>query len=208
LRLENIMISLAKLGKRLGLLGIMLGGTQALQADPAGGWLSPNGTRSGNGTPGLAGTSPTAPQMGATMNLSLTDLQGRARLLHEQMRADTRHVAHLQQIARKAKDVIKLNCVNDKLVQVKPQMNIADAGEVDLEASTEFTRMAAFEIVAQAAESIRRLREEADQCIGEPITAGGDSSNSFTAPDVPDDPTKGFGGPVVIEAPGYASPFD
>jgi len=212
------MISLAKLGKRLGLLGIMLGGTQALQADPAGGWLSPNGTRSGNGTPSPAGASqtgtadPTQAQVGAqvgvTMNISLSDLQGRVHLLHEQMRADTRHVAHLQQIARKAKDVIKLNCVNDKLVQVKPQMNIADAGEAELEASNEANRMAAFETVTQAAESIRRLREEADQCIGEPITQGGDSSNSFTGPDVPDDPTKGFGGPVVIEAPGYASPFD
>jgi hypothetical protein len=215
------MISLAKLGKTLGLLGIMLGGTQAILADPAGGWLSPNGTRSGNGTTspaspaGPAGTSPTSgpdqtqgAQVGVSTNVSLVDLQGRARLLHEQMRADTRHVQHLQQIARKAKDVIKLNCVNDKLVQVKPQMNIADIGEAELEASNDANRTAAFETLAQAAESIRRLREEADQCIGEPITQGGDSSNSFTSPDVPDDPSKGFDGPVVIEAPGYASPFD
>jgi len=212
------MISLAKLGKRLGLLGVMLGGTQVLLADPAGGWLSPNGTRSGNGTPSPAGTNPTSTadptqgaqvgQVGVTMNISLTDLQGRVHLLHEQMRADTRHVQYLQQIARKAKDVIKLNCVNDKLVQVKPHMNIADTGETELEASNEANRMASFETIAQAAESIRRLREEADQCIGEPITQGGDSSNSFTGPDVPDDPTKGFDGPVVIEAPGYASPFD
>jgi hypothetical protein len=208
------MISLAKLGKRLGLLGLMLGGTQGLHADPAGGWLSPNGTRSGTGAPSPVGTSPTSTtdptqaQAGVAMNISLPDLLGRVHQLHEQMRADTRHVAHLQQIARKAKDVIKLNCVNDKLVQVKPQMNIADAGEAELEASNEANRMAAFETVAQAAESIRRLREEADQCIGEPVTQGGESSNSFTGPDVPDDPTKGFNGPVVIEAPGYASPFD
>ena len=125
----------------------------------------------------------------------------------EQTRADARHIQHLQQLARKEKDVIKLNCVNDKLVQVKPQMNIADRAESDLETASDASRMAVFDQISQAAENVRRLREEADQCIGEPIQTGGDSSNSFTGPNAPDDPTKGFTG-NEIEPPGYASPFD
>ena len=139
--------------------------------------------------------------------MSLADLQMRTHQLHEQTRADARHVQHLQQIARKEKDIIKLNCVNDKLVQLKPEMNIADAAEAQLEVSRDTERMAIFTSISQAAETVRRLREEADQCIGEPITTGSESSNSFTGPDAPDDPTKGMDNPE-IEPPGYASPYN
>ena len=208
---------------KLGLWGLLAGAAgQALYADPVGGWLSPNGI-SGAGSPsGASGssgaaanatspnaTSPTGAasgSAGATVVLSLPDIQMRVHQLHEQTRADARHIQHLQQIARKEKDIIKLNCVNDKLVQVKPQMNIADQGESDLEGAKDTNRMAIFETISQAAESVRRLREEADQCIGEPIIQGSESSNSFTGPQAPDDPTKGFGNP--IEPPGYASPFN
>ncbi|HEU4729805.1 MAG TPA: hypothetical protein VFT22_18040 [Kofleriaceae bacterium] len=139
--------------------------------------------------------------------LSLPDVQARVRLIHESTRADARHVQHLQQIARREKDVIKLNCVNDKLVQIKPELNIVDSATAEVESTTDGNRMAVFGSVTQAAENVRRLREEADQCIGEAITQGGESSNSFTAPPAPDDPTKGFTD-TPIEPPGYASPFN
>ena len=189
---------------KLGLWGVLVGGTAtALHADPVGGWLSPNGV-SGGPTTSATGT----PQGAAvTGTLSLADVQGRVHLLQEQMRADARHVQHLQQLARKEKDVIKLNCVNDKLVQLKPQMNLADTSAAEIEASTDANRMVVFEGFAEAAENVRRLREEADQCVGEPITQGGESSNSFTGPHAPDDPTKGFG-PTGLEPPGYASPYN
>jgi hypothetical protein len=217
---------------KIGLVGLLAGGTAtALYAEPAGGWLSPNGlngagagvtTMRSDGPTGGATGAPTPPgagmpaaptaqsgdQAGVTVGvtLSLGDIQVRVRVLHEQMRADARHIQHLQQMARKEKDVIKLNCVNDKLVQVKPEMNIADAGESELEAARDTDRMDLFDGIQKSAETIRRLREEADQCIGEPITSGGESSNSFTGPDAPDDPTKGFQNPE-IEPPGYASPY-
>ncbi len=191
-----------KLLAKIGLWGLLAGGTaSALYADPVGGWLSPNGV-SGSGM-----TKTDSGRVGATALLSLVDLQNRVHQLHDQMRADARHVMYLQQIARKEKDVIKLNCVNDKLVQIKPQMNVADAGESDLERAPDATRMAVFDSIAGAAEGIHRLREEADQCIGEPITQGGESSNSFTGPQAPDDPTRGFTG-GQLEPPGYASPFN
>jgi hypothetical protein len=199
-----------KLLAKIGLWGLMVGGTgSALHADPAGGWLSPNGVGGSNPTTTAPPVEPTgSARAGATAVISPADLQPRVHLLHEQMRADARHVQYLQQIARKEKDVIKLNCVNDKLVQIKPQMNMADSAESELGSSADATRMAAFDSVAQAAENVRRLREEADQCIGEAITQGGsESSNSFTGPQAPDDPSKGFGG-NQLEPPGYASPFN
>jgi hypothetical protein len=45
------------------------------------------------------------------------------RLRREQIQKDIdedhKHVLHLQALARKEKDVIKLTCINDKLVQMK-----------------------------------------------------------------------------------------
>ena len=202
---------------KIGLWGLLAGGTaSALYAEPAGGWLSPNGVSGGlsgtAGTTGATASTPTGSSTGTTsasaiMALSPAELQARVRQLHDQTRADARHIQHLQQIARKEKDIIKLNCVNDKLVQVKPQMNIGDAAEAELEGAKDADRMSLFETVSQSAETVRRLREEADQCIGEPIQTGGESSNSFTGPHAPDDPGKGFEGPD-IEPPVYASPFN
>jgi len=200
---------------KIGIWGLLAAGTaSALYADPAGGWLSPNGV-SGGASPsgsvsgsvnGSAGATVNG-SAGVTVTLSLADLQTRVRQLHDQTRADARHMQHLQQIARKEKDIIKLNCVNDKLVQVKPQMNIADAAGSELEGAKDTDRMGIFDTVSQATENVRRLREEADQCIGEPIQTGGESSNSFTGPQAPDDPTKGFGDDG-LEPPGYASPYN
>jgi hypothetical protein len=194
---------------KIGIWGILAGGTaSALYAEPVGGWLSPNGMGGGTGVTVTGSTQAGAGgTAGATMNLTLPDMQMRVRQLHEQTRIDARHIQHLQQIARKEKDIIKLNCVNDKLVQVKPQMNIADTGEAELEGAKDTDRLTIFEGISQAAENVRRLREEADQCIGEPIAQGSESSNSFTGPQIPDDPTKGFGG-GPIEPPVYASPFN
>jgi hypothetical protein len=211
---------------KIGLVALLAGTAGALYAEPAGGWLSPNGRSAAGGpsgssatpagtTPGTtAGTTATVQgpngvtgSVGATVVLSLPDMQMRVHQLHDQVRADARHIQHLQQIARKEKDIIKLNCVNDKLVQVKPEMNIADSAEAELESARDTERMSVFDTIAQAAENVRRLREEADQCIGEPTATGGESSNSFTGPPASDDPTKGFGG-GEIEPPGYASPYN
>ena len=198
---------------KIGLLGALAGGTAtALYADPQGGWLSPNGV-SGAGATSASGSTPAGQpgQAGAsgavTVTLPAIEVQTRVQVFVEQTRADARHMQHLQALARKEKDVIKLNCVNDKLVQVKPEMNIIDSGVAELESATDANRMQVFEGISTAAENVRRLREEADQCIGEPVQTGGDSSNSFTGPTAPDDPTKGFNGPE-LEPPAYASPYN
>jgi len=142
-----------------------------------------------------------------TATISFPDMLAQTKVIHAQLLKDWRHVKHLQETARKDKDVIKLNCVNDKLVQIKPQQNIADQARVLLEASSETDdRTALFAEVTIGGENIRRLREEADQCIGEPTLAT-ESQSGFTAPDVPDSP---YGDPwsPEFEPPGYASPYN
>ncbi|HEX4417957.1 MAG TPA: hypothetical protein VH165_08660 [Kofleriaceae bacterium] len=185
--------------------GLLVAGSgTALQADPAGGWLSPNGTAAGN--VGISG----GMRGGLTGRMSaqqVADVQARIHQMQEQTRIDARHVQHLQQIARQEKSVIKLNCVNDKLVQIKPQMNLADTAAAELAGGTDFNRVDAFDKVSMATENVHHLREEADQCIGEPIATGSESSNSFSGPWVPDDPNRGYSG-GGLEPPIYASPFN
>ena len=194
-----------KLLTKIGLLSLLAGATAtAVYGEPQGGWLSPNGQNAGASP---ASASPSGAPVDLRGQLSLAEVHARIQLLHEQTRADARHIQHLQQVARVAKDVIKLNCVNDKLVQVKPILNLLDEQSLDVEAAGEGERPLVFERVTGAAENIHRLREEADQCIGEPSTIGGESSNSFTGPTAIDDPSKGFTG-KEIEPPGYASPFN
>lgn len=192
-----------KLLAKVGIISLLAGATAtAVYGEPEGGWLSPNGQSASGAASASANAS-----VDLRGPMSIGDMHARLALTREQTRADARHIQHLQQIARQAKDVIKLNCVNDKLVQVKPQMNIADSRTADLEAAGDAERPAVFEAIMQASDNIHRLREEADQCIGEPIATGGDSSNSFTGPTAPDDPNKNFPG-NELEPPGYASPYN
>ena len=203
---------LAKVELLGGLFGLLLGTASAVYGDPpdpaptAPSPSGPSGLSGGASATGVSGNA--AVDLRGT--LPAADVRARVQILHDQIRADARHIQHLQQVARQEKDVIKLNCVNDKLVQAKPQMNIADAKEQELDAAGDTERMAAFETILQAADSLRKLREESDQCIGEPITfSGGESSNSFTGPSAPDDPTGGGGfGNHPVEPPAYASPFN
>jgi hypothetical protein len=187
---------------------LAVGTASALYADPMRGWSSPNGAGAGAASTATVSTDPSVVRAKPVM--SLAEMQPRVQAMHEQARADAQHIQHLQQVARREKDVIKLNCVNDKLVQVKPQLNLADNHGAQLASASDASRMQSFESIAQAAEGIRRLREEADQCIGEPAQTGGDSSNTFTGPSAPDDPTKVYGGVGhggELEPPAYASPY-
>lgn len=197
-----------KLLAKIGLFSLLAGaiGAPTVYGDPPG---DPPGDSVSPGLSGGASSTTVSGKASVDLRpLPLVDVRARVQLLHEQTRTDARHIQHLQQVARQEKDVIKLNCVNDKMVQVKPQMNMADAKELELGSAGDSTRMAIFESISQSAENVRRLREEADQCIGEPVTfGGGESSNTFTGPNAPDDPTKGFNG-NPIEPPGYASPFN
>jgi hypothetical protein len=144
---------------------------------------------------------------GGTVDASLEELTVRAREIHDRSTADTRHVQHLQQIARKQKDVIKLNCVNDKLVQMKAQLNVIDQATLEMQVGTSSGgRSTSFTEITQAGDNVRNLREQADSCIGEP-TLGTESANTYTHPNVYDPTTENpFGS--VVEPPGYASPFN
>ncbi len=143
--------------------------------------------------------------------LTIAEMQSRATTFESQAQADHQQVLHLQATARKEKDVIKLSCVNDKMVALKAELNILDADKAELASIDESTAAAAmFTKVAATASRIHDLREEANGCAGQPEIDSEYQTDS-TTPIIPDDPTTGlpFGEDgIITEPPGYASPFN
>jgi len=125
---------------------------------------------------------------------------------------DLEQVVRLQDVAKKAKDVIKLNCVNDRLVQIKAQRNIADETHAQLMTALQKNsddRVGLYSSLNGIAENVHSLREQAKACIGEPDLLKQESGVTVDKPEIPDDPVvlsppDDYG----IEPPGYASPWD
>jgi len=144
------------------------------------------------------------------VRLTVPEMQSKIAELDKKSEEDQRHVVRLQIVARKDKDVIRLNCINDKLLQIKALRNIIEGAKTDFEIAVsgsnadeqhyQFTR------ITLSAENIRALREEANACAGEILDAIGETKVGWDGPDLPDDPTDPFG--TDIEVPGYASPFN
>jgi hypothetical protein len=141
-------------------------------------------------------------------NLSLAEMTEQVAQLDTQTEEDAQYVLRLQLQARKEKDVIKLNCINDKLLQIKALRNIIEGAKSDFDIAVSGANSDEqhyqFSRVTLSADNIRALREEANACAGE-IPDLGETKSTWEGPDLPDDPTDPF--ETGIEPPGYASPF-
>lgn len=153
--------------------------------------------------------------LGKPLRLSAPEMVARIETFEGQIQSDMRHVLVLQKKARDSKDVIKLNCINDKLVQMKAQQNIFDSARISLRAAAEGggggdETQSYYLSVTETGESIKRLRAEADICVGEPELFKQESSNEVRRPDILDDPAGDDGGftDPPFEPPGYASPYN
>jgi hypothetical protein len=89
----------------------------------------------------------------------------------QRMRGALRDVLGKLEEARKAKDVIKLNCVNEKLTQIKGLVRISEQADSSLqealakeEATTTEHELTKINIASQ---KVDQLRGEVEQCIGE-----------------------------------------
>ncbi len=86
------------------------------------------------------------------------------------MKVSLKHVLGRVEEARNEKDVVKLNCVNEKLTQIKALLRVAEQADVGLhEAISNRDPGAEAELskVAIARAKIDALRGESDQCIGQ-----------------------------------------
>jgi hypothetical protein len=136
----------------------------------------------------------------------------RAKKLHEQVTKDYEHVLRLQVKVRKEKDLIKLSCVNSKLVELKATMNLVDTAQLSFDstigAGADSAR-ASFKELSTNSKDVGRLRAEADGCAGVPELYKQESGTEFTSPEIPDDPLAEHphNHPFEFEPPAYASPF-
>jgi hypothetical protein len=145
--------------------------------------------------------------------LSSQEMLGQGKEYFKAMNETLGHIQTLQQTARRQKDIIKLNCVTDKMVQARVNLNIAEQSMTTLQESIaradeggrthEFTRLT---IVNQ---KVLVLGAEAENCIGEDLSfVGATRVDVEVDPSIPQtDPTQP-GGPVVsVERPPEASVF-
>ena len=121
-----------------------------------------------------------------------------------------RHVTQLREKAEKEKDIIKLNCINDKLMPLKATANVADRQRKWLDdaigASNDKDRFSAFADLTISHDKAKDLRDGADACVGDALTYIGKTDVQVTGPENPLLPGDGFG--EGVEPPTYRSPFD
>jgi hypothetical protein len=86
------------------------------------------------------------------------------------MKAALKLVLGRAEQARNEKDVVKLNCVNEKLTQIKALLKVAEQADVALHeslAARAGAGEAEFSKVAITRTKVDRLRREAEECIGQ-----------------------------------------
>jgi hypothetical protein len=86
------------------------------------------------------------------------------------MRASLRQVTSKAEDARNEKDVVKLNCVNEKLVQMKGLLKVAEQSEAALKeaiATNEQLAGAEFAKIGIARSKVDGLGNDAQSCIGQ-----------------------------------------
>jgi len=109
---------------------------------------------------------------GATKSVGLTDSQKLEKSAEnlERMKSSLRNVLSKVEEARSEKDVVKLNCVNEKLTQVKGLIKVAEQADIALHealtakdpaADSEFTK------IGIAKSKVDALKGDAEQCIGQ-----------------------------------------
>jgi hypothetical protein len=160
------------------------------------------------------GTFDVGASAGVDAKLSADEMNSRATSNLQEMEGVQGRLTQLQSAARASRDIIKLNCVNDKLLQLKQLLNIADGARVNLQAAIsgrdEAGRYHQFTVITVSTEKARSLRDEAEACVGEELVFQGRASIDVEAPDVSDDPTRTDPFALAafeIERPTYATPF-
>jgi hypothetical protein len=128
-----------------------------------------------------------------------------------QVQEDAQYMAHLQALARKAKDVVKLTCVNDRMVELKAQRNLFDtshqAFDIAITNSADAAQPSYVELGGTAA-AVKKLRGDAEACVGVLELLYEEKSDvQVSHPLFPDDPTQEDPFLPEVEPPAYASPF-
>jgi hypothetical protein len=145
--------------------------------------------------------------------LTPDEMVAQAKEYFKNMQDVLKRVQQLQDQSKRQKDIIRLNCITDKLVQARVNLNIAEQSMAALQESIaradeggrthEFTRLT---IVNQ---KVLVLGAEAENCIGEDLSfVGATRVDVEVDPNIPQaDPTQPPAPGVDVERPDEASPL-
>lgn len=104
-------------------------------------------------------------------NLSPAETLAQSKDYVGKMQDRLRKVVELQEVAKKQKDIIKLNCVNDKLLQVKGHIAVNDQAVSNLNEAIakgdDATRQHEFTRITILYQKTEVLGTEAENCIGD-----------------------------------------
>jgi hypothetical protein len=127
-------------------------------------------------------------------DLTGAEMQANSDVLIAKMREVLKRVVEVRGIAKRQKDIIKLNCVNDKLLQVKQLLNIAESSRTNLDAAIadndEGGRYDYYTNIVYSHDQTVALGAEAENCIGEDLSYLGPSETTVEGGNEPDDPTQ------------------
>lgn len=162
--------------------------------------------------PGADAESEVTVPMQKTAKLSPAEMAQSADEQLDKLRDTLSRLVELRQVARQSKDVIKLNCVNDKLLLYKQLVNIAESAKTDMtEAIAQGDDPGRYHYYGQmvlAREKGEALRNDAEACIGEEMIFLGPTRVDVTdRPDVALDDLMGREA-FSFEEPKYATPFN
>jgi hypothetical protein len=145
--------------------------------------------------------------------LSPSDTVKEARGYKQKMNETKGRIDRLSDKARKEKDVIKINCLTDKSVQVKGHIAVADQSMSTLESSVsrgdDGTRQHEFMRLTILFQKVVVLGTEAENCIGEDVSYVGDTKVEVEIdPTIPvEDPTEPLLPLPDVTRPPQATPF-
>lgn len=129
------------------------------------------------------------------------------------MKTTLRRVLQFLEEAREERDVVKLNCINEKLTAVKGLLRISENSELTLqEALARRDSDSAdheYEKIAIAARKVERLRAESEACVGELAVYSGETEVEVEVTGEPPTPADPAGTPIpvnVVVRPPAASP--
>lgn len=129
------------------------------------------GAGAGRAAQGPAPAKPAATTLERAADIPDAEKLSRSRDAVNRMRSVLSEVLGRLEEARATKDVVKLNCVNEKLTQVKGLLRISEQSDVALqEAVAKKDTIAAeheYSKVSIARSKVDQLRGEAEQCIGQ-----------------------------------------
>jgi hypothetical protein len=148
-----------------------------------------------------------------SITLSPQETEAQAKDYYKKMLETQRHVQTLQTKAKKDKDMVKLNCVNDKLMQLRGHMKVTDQSmstlSIDVAKGDDTARQHEFTRMTILYQKVVTLGAEAEQCIGEDVSyVGATRVDVEIDPSIPpEDPTQPELPVPVVTRPPEASPF-